>query len=380
MLAVAEGLRAAVDLHVCALDNTPVTVETTLREELVERFGAVSFIRRRWELRPCFRKADVVLWYGVVNAVPDVLASLDRRPASVRVIHTDRAEDGPGFHRRWRRVIDRTICVSPAVARRIPGAAFIPNTCSPDRLLGPRHELFPPGRKTLGFLGRLVPQKNAAWLVENAAVLDCNLLVQALDTQLQTTADLRRLAERQGIADRVCFLPPERDVGTLLRSVDAVVIASQHEGFPMVAVEAGLLGTPVIATRVGALPEVFPDQILFVDGGVDGPPELSSMRNAVAAANPDWGSRLRERVEELCARETVVARYLEVLRAGLQSQPFDVHPPGSAGVPPAFKKIGPQARPHREGTKVAGVPPAAQSIGSRDAGVPRGAQEPARED
>ncbi|HKH44340.1 MAG TPA: glycosyltransferase family 4 protein [Thermoanaerobaculia bacterium] len=314
MLAVAEGLRSAVDLHVCALDNTPVTVETTLREELAERFGAVSFIRRRWELRPWFRKADVVLWYGVVNAVPDVLASLDRRPASVRIVHTDRTLDGLGFHRRWRRVIDRTICVNPAVARRIPGAVFIPNTCSPDRLLGPRRELFPPGRKTLGFLGRLVPQKNAAWLVENAAALDCNLLIQALDTQLQTTADLRRIAEQQRITERVRFLPPGRDVGTLLRSVDAVVIASQHEGFPMVAVEAGLLGTPVIATRVGALPEVFPDQILFVDSGEDGLPDLSSMRSALAGVNPSWGHRLRERVEELCAPEAVVGRYLEILQ------------------------------------------------------------------
>ena len=314
MMAVAEGLRAEVDLHVCALDNAPVTVEPTLREELETRFGAVTLIRRRWELRPCFRSADAVLWYGVVNAVPDVLASLNRRPVSVRVVHTDRAVDGPGFHRRWRRVIDHTVCVSPAVARRIPGAVFIPNTCTPDRLRGPRRELFPPSRPTLGFLGRLVPQKNAAWLVENAAALDCNLLVQALDTPLQSAADLALLAERQGIAGRVRFLPPGRDVGTLLRSVDAVVIASRHEGFPMVAVEAGLLGTPVIATRVGALPEVFPDQILFVESGADGLPELSSMRSAVEAIGPIWGRRLQERVEALCSREAVVGRYLDVLR------------------------------------------------------------------
>jgi glycosyltransferase involved in cell wall biosynthesis len=339
MLAVAERLRTAVDLHVCALDNTPVTVETTLRDELEERFGAATFIRRRWELRPCFRRADVVLWYGVVNAVPDVLASMDRRPASVRVVHTDRAVDGPGFHRRWRNVIDRTICVSPAVARRIPGAVFIPNTCAPDRLLGQRREVFPPGRKTLGFLGRLVPQKNAAWLVENAAALDCNLLMQALDTQLQTTAELKRLAEQCGTAGYLRCLPPGRDVGTLLRSVDAVVIASQHEGFPMVVVEAGLLGTPVIATRVGALPEVFPDQILFIDRGADGLPDLDSMRAAVAAVDPTWGNRLRERVEDLCAPEAVTARYLEVLKANLQPMRSEGHPPGTAGVPPAFEML-----------------------------------------
>jgi glycosyltransferase involved in cell wall biosynthesis len=337
MMAVAEGLRSEVDLQICALDNAPVTVEETLREELKSRFAAVTFVRRRWELRLCFRTVDAVLWYGVVNAVPDVLASLASsekdRPASVRIVHTDRAVDGPGFHRRWRRVIDRTICVSPAVARRIPGAEFIPNTCSMDRLRGERREMFPPGRPTLGFLGRLVPQKNAAWLVENAAALDFNLLIQALDTPLQSVADLERLAEQQGTAGRVRFLPPGRDVGTLLRSVDAVVIASRHEGFPMVAVEAGFLGVPVIATRVGALPEVFPEQILFIESGEDGLPELSSMRSALAQVGPTiepvWGRRLQERVEELCSREAVVGRYLEVLKS--VQGPL----PGTGGASPA---------------------------------------------
>jgi glycosyltransferase involved in cell wall biosynthesis len=313
MMAVAEGLRPVVDLHVCALDN--VRGPATLRDELEERFGAVTFIRRRWELRPCFRRAHAVLWYGVVNAVPDVLAGLGPdRPASVRVVHTSREVDGPGFHRRWRRVIDRTLCVSPEVARRIPGAVFVPNTCSLDRLGGPGRAMFPPGRPTLGFLGRLVPQKNAAWLVENAAALDCNLLIQALDTPLQTAADLALLAGRYGVTDRVRFLPPGRDVGTLLRSVDAVVIASEHEGFPMVAVEAGFLGVAVIATRVGALPEVFAAEILFVETGEDGRPALASMRSAVARIAPEVGRRLRAKVEALCSREAVVARYLEALQ------------------------------------------------------------------
>ena len=87
----------------------------------------------------------------------------------------------------------------------------------------------------------------------------------------------------------------------------------------MVAVEAGCLGTPVIATRVGALPEVFPEQILFVDSGEDGLPELSSMRKAVGEIGPAWGRRLRERVGELCSREAVVGRYLEVLQSVLET-------------------------------------------------------------
>src|SRR6185369_1289925 len=101
-----------------------------------------------------------------------------------------------------------------------------------------------------------------------------------------------------GVGDRVRFLPPGRDVGTLLRSVDALVVASQHEGFPMVVVEAGLLGVPVIATRVGALPELFAEEVLFFDSA-----DATSLRRALAEAGPTWGEKLRAKVTRLCDRD-----------------------------------------------------------------------------
>src|SRR6185295_18607335 len=329
MMDVAEGLRGAFDLDVCALDNAAAATERTIREELAERFGAAAFIRRRWELRPRFRGADAVLWYGVVNAVPAVLASMGRRPASVRVVHTDRAVDGPGFSRRWKPAIDRTVCVSPAVARRIRGALFIPNCCAGENLRGPRREPFPPGRKTLGFLGRLVPLKNVPWLIGNVETLGCNLLVQALDTPLLSVAELERQAVALGIEDRVRFLPPSRDVGTLLRSVDALAVVSAHEGFPRVVVEAGMAGTPVIATRVGALPELFPGEILFVaqEGDV---PALESMRTAVARVDASWGHLLHEKVVRLCDRDAVVQRYAEVLQDAVRERSAPISLPPAA--------------------------------------------------
>ena len=319
MLEVLAGLAAGMDVAVCALDNQPLAGEVTIRAELAARFGRsgdIAFVRRRWELRPRFARADAVLWYGVVNAVPAVLAALPRRPASIRVVHTDRAVDGPGFQRRWGRVIDATVAVSPAVARRIPGAVFVPNPVAPERLQGGRCELFAPGRPTLGWLGRLVPQKNVAWLLDSLPALGCNLALQALDTPLQTAAGLARRAAALGVGDRVCFLPPGRDVGTLLRSVDALVVASRHEGFPMVVVEAGAAGTPVIATRVGALPELFAAEVLFVDSE-NGVPSLPGLRAALARLGPGWGERLRERVARLCDRDAVVRGYAAVVRAAV---------------------------------------------------------------
>jgi len=315
MMEIAEGLEehGKIALDVCALDYLDTGGAATIREELAARFGPVTFVRRRWELRPRLRDADVVLWYGVSNAVPSTLAALASRPGSIRVVHTDRAVDGPGFARRWRQVIDAMVCVSPAVARRIAGAVFIPNPASPAHLIGERQEFFAASRRrTLGWMGRLVPLKNVPWLIENLEILGCNLLLQALDTPLLTVSELVRQVEEYGLGDRVRFLPPGRDVGTLLRSIDALIVASQHEGFPMVVVEAGMLGVPVIATRVGALPELFADEILFFDF-VEGEPDAASLHRALADAGPAWGEKLRDKVRRLCDRDTVVSQYLDLV-------------------------------------------------------------------
>jgi glycosyltransferase involved in cell wall biosynthesis len=95
----------------------------------------------------------------------------------------------------------------------------------------------------------------------------------------------------------------------------------------MVVVEAGAVGTPVIATRVGALPELFADEILFVDfadpadlaggavlaGGADRVPAVESLREAIAAVGPAWGARLAARVARLCDPAVVAARYAALL-------------------------------------------------------------------
>lgn len=320
MMEIAEGLGRCYEVCVAALDPRDAAIGPTIRGELGRRFTDLRLLDERWQLRRLLGEIDVLLWYGLVPQVPRTLLRLERRPLSVRVVHTERPADGVGFQRRWSRAIDGVVCVHPGIARRIPGAVFVPNPGSTRYLQGPRQAFFKtePGssRKTLGFLGRLVPLKNVPWLIENVERLGCNLLFQVLDTELLRAAELEELARRRGVLSRVRFLPAQRDVGTLLRSVDALVIASRHEGFPMVAVEAGLLGVPVISTRVGALPELFAEEITFVDV-VDGVPDVASLAAALDCLGPSQGEALRRKVSRLCAAESVTAsyvRYLESLR------------------------------------------------------------------
>src|SRR5258707_4239153 len=94
MMEVADGLREMsrkIALDVCALGYLDTGGAATIREELLARFGPVTFVGQRWELRPWLRDADVVLWYGVSNAVPAALAGSASRAGSSRVLHNDRA-------------------------------------------------------------------------------------------------------------------------------------------------------------------------------------------------------------------------------------------------------------------------------------------------
>ena len=64
-----------------------------------------------------------------------------------------------------------------------------------------------------------------------------------------------------GIGDRVRFLGggDRADVLRLFAGADAAVLSSSWENFPHTVVEALAVGTPVIATAVGGVPEIVRD-------------------------------------------------------------------------------------------------------------------------
>jgi len=73
----------------------------------------------------------------------------------------------------------------------------------------------------------------------------------------------RDLVASLGCQDLVTFLGFRRDLPDLMAAVDLVVLPSVAEAFGLVLAEALYLGTPVVATRVGGIPEI-------VDDGIDG--------------------------------------------------------------------------------------------------------------
>src|SRR5438874_130594 len=71
------------------------------------------------------------------------------------------------------------------------------------------------------------------------------------------------LARTNGIADDILFVGKQNDMNQLLAVSDLLLLPSELESFGLVALEAMACEVPVIATRVGGIPEVVRD-------GVDG--------------------------------------------------------------------------------------------------------------
>ena len=68
-------------------------------------------------------------------------------------------------------------------------------------------------------------------------------------------ADMLRLAERLGIADRLHLPGPENELASCYRAMNVVMLTSRHEGLPNVLLEAQSLGVPVVAPDVGGVSE-----------------------------------------------------------------------------------------------------------------------------
>src|SRR5439155_13085689 len=119
----------------------------------------------------------------------------------------------------------------------------------------------PPAAPLLATVGSLTPEKNHLLLLEVAQRLQAT----AAGTQLVWLGDgprrgaLERERARRGLAGRVHLLGRRDDVPELLGQCTLLLVASTHEGFCSAAVEAQALGVPVVATRVGGLPEAVVD-------------------------------------------------------------------------------------------------------------------------
>src|SRR5207244_10319617 len=71
--------------------------------------------------------------------------------------------------------------------------------------------------------------------------------------------ELERLTSDLGLTARVRFLGLKDDVASFMNAADLLVLSSDTEGIPGAILEAGLLGLPVVAPRVGGIEDCIVD-------------------------------------------------------------------------------------------------------------------------
>jgi len=119
------------------------------------------------------------------------------------------------------------------------------------------------GVKKILFIGRLHPVKGVKYLIRAME----RVLKEIPEAKLILVGDgkeremLETLSKQLSINNSVQFvgIVPHEKVHTFLQQADVFVLPSISEGFPNVILEAMACGLPVIATRVGGIPDIIID-------------------------------------------------------------------------------------------------------------------------
>jgi glycosyltransferase involved in cell wall biosynthesis len=180
------------------------------------------------------------------------------------------------------------ICVSDAMARAVSSVLDVIPVVIPN---GYDNSLFKlserPRDLGLLFVGNLVPTKNVALLLRAYARVQATVgmpLTIVGDGPLRLS--LTSLAATLGITDSVHFLGVQgrHEVANLMGRAVALVLPSLSEGWGVVVAESLACGTPVVASRVGGVPEIVDSD----DGGVLVPPGDEDALAAALAAIVRW--------------------------------------------------------------------------------------------
>jgi glycosyltransferase involved in cell wall biosynthesis len=194
------------------------------------------------------------------------------------------------------------------------------------RLFGVGPETF-----VVGWIGRMTVIKR----VPDILLAFARLRELGVDAHLCLVGDgpdrerVEQRAHELGISRSTLFIGYQRDVAPYYAFFDALLLPSANEGTPVVAIEALASGRPVVATRVGGVPDVVSDG---VDGFLVDVGDIDEMTKRLAqlASDPELRAAMgdagrmrvipRYRVERLI--DDVDALYRELLRdSGLPQPP-----------------------------------------------------------
>jgi len=299
----------------------------------------LHFWRLMRRLRP-----TVLHTYNLAALEYAFTASLAGVPVRIHAEHGRDASDPEGLNpkhnflrRRIAPFVDRFIPVSADLNRwlkdvvRIPQAKtlFIKNGVDTDSFVpGGTPAADAPwqaGDIVIGTVARVQDVKNHRLLVAALARLRTLHPALAPQVKLAIVGDgpllpaVRRQVQELGLQDAVWLPGARADIKDLLHGFSVFALPSLAEGTPVSMLEAMACGLPVVASRIGGIPEVVDDGVqglLVPVGDVDALAAALARYALDAGLRAQHGRAARARVEERFSMRAMLAAYGE-LYAGL---------------------------------------------------------------
>ena len=170
--------------------------------------------------------------------------------------------------------------------------------CSIDNLAKRKELNLQSGDYLITVIARLEPVKGHMYFLR--AMQEIKRQIPRVKALIAGDGELRKRLEAQAkrlnILDVVSFLGTRDDILEIISTSDLIVLPSLNEGLGLVLLEAGALEKPVVATRVGGIPEIVLDERT----GVLVPPKNPlALKEAIIRLAKD---------KDLCKRLAVAAR------------------------------------------------------------------------
>lgn len=180
-----------------------------------------------------------------------------------------------------------------------------------------------PNEPTVGWLGRMIPVKGGDLLLQALAMPSASGVTAVLIGDGAERERLRAIASQLGVEARVHFTGGIEGAARLLPAFDAFVLSSRSEGTPIVLLEAMSAGVPIVAARVGGVPDMVGEKEAVLVPPND-PDALASGLNHVLGhreAAEALARQARRRVEDQFSNTAWLKRHEDLYRGLVRPSP-----------------------------------------------------------